>query len=191
LLFFGANTLLNVPNPPGTSNVTIIPAPGGPVAVNATGVPMDVYTVTNSPAVIGPAGLQPASTLAAYICNYTPGGVHPVLLGSLGDYCFTTNLNGCTFGIGPVQPHNTRRVSHANSGGNTLLQRGQTMGVHGGNLAGVTLLEPALYRRIGQALNMQATVFGIRTGVNWRFYFQSFSSHGHGNLRVYGVFPIM
>ena len=181
----------NVANPPGTFAATIVQGtlyPGGgggnAVAVNSNGVPMGVFDLGTQ----GVAGA--AATIPSYLCNYTAGGVNEVILGNLGDFCFTINLNGCTFGIGLAQPNHTRRVSHANSGGNTLLQRGQTQAIHhvGANMAGVSLLEPAEYRRM--APTMQATVFGIRTGLVWRFYFQSYSSHGHGNYRVYGVYPI-
>ena len=184
-----AGYVANVPNPPGTGMVTIAAPPAVPgipnVAINESGVPMDVFRITN-------AGVNPGNQLPSYICNYLPNTVHSVDIGGLGDFCFTVTLNGCTFGIGPAGIGGARRVAHANRGGNTLLQRGQIQGAFGvgPNLAGLTLLEPAQYRRLSDVLNMQATVFGIRTATNWRFYFQAFSTHGAGNYRVYGVYPI-
>lgn len=187
-----AGYIQNVPNPPGTSGVTIIPAPPNPVtgvtvAVNAAGAPVDVYALNNNVAA------APANTVPGYICNYAANNVNSVLLGTHGDFCFTITLNGCTFGIGPAHANHTRLVSHANHGGIAHLQREQIRVAHGvgANLAGVTVLEPQLYRRFAVDLNMQATVFGIRTGYDWRFYFQSYSSHGQGTYRMYGVFPIM
>ncbi len=184
--------IANVPNPPGTSGVTITPAPPHPVtgltvARNAAGDPVDVYALRNTVAA------APANTVPAYICNYAVNDVRSVLLGTLGDFCFTTTLNGCTFGIGPAQANHTRLVSHANHGGVNHLQLQQirvAQGV-GADLAGVTVLAPQLYRHFAVDLNMQATVFGIRTGYGWRFYFQSYSFHGQGSYRMYGVFPIM
>ncbi|HJZ58312.1 MAG TPA: hypothetical protein VKE74_25440 [Gemmataceae bacterium] len=196
-----ADGILNVANPPGTSDVTfinpVVPYPGATVenAVDASGSPIGVYKITNNPALLPGNAFNPATSLASYICNYTANGRNGVNLGSLGDYCFTTNLNGCTFAVGPANAHHVRRVSHVNNGGNTVLQRGQVQTEHGTgpNLAGLTLLEPAMYRRLNPALSMQATVFGIRTGVQWRFYFQSFSAHigATYRYRMYGVIPIL
>lgn len=186
-----AGTVQNVPNPPGLAWAAIVPrpavAPGMPlpVAVNASGRPMDVFNLRSD-------GLGAANAVRAYICNYTAMNFESVLLGNAGDYCFTINLNGCTYGIGPAQLGGTRLVTHSNRGGNTLLQRADIQAENGvgANLAGVTLLEPAQYRRLGGGGNLQATVFGVRTGNNWRFYFQSCTAIGGNNFQVHGVFPI-
>lgn len=101
-------------------------------------------------------------------------------------------MNGCTFGIGPRLPAGTRRVTHANTGGNTLVQRMQTWGAHGvpANSVAISMLEPAEYRRLGGGGNLNATVFGIRTGLAWAFYYQLYTAVGGGNYQVHGVFPI-
>ena len=180
----------NVLNPPGTAWATILPRqpmfPGGPapVAVNRFGVPMDVFDLRSN-------GAGAHNGVPAYICNYTANQYHSVDIGNAADFCFTTNLNGCTFGIGPVV-NNTRRVTHSNHGGNTLLQRADIQAANGvgPNLAGVTLLEPAQYRRLGGGGALQATVFGIRSGMNWRFYFESYTAINGTSFQVHGVFPI-
>ncbi len=178
--------LANVPNPPGTAWVSITPSPNGPHAVNSHGRPMDVYRVRTD-------GHGAHDAVPAYVCNYTAGGVHSVDLAHAGDFCFTTNLNGCTFGVGPVAGAGRRRVTHANTGGNTVLQRAQVWGSQGvaPNSPHVALLEPAEYRRLGGGGNLNATVFGVRTGVLWRFYFQLYTAVGGGNFQVHGVFPIL
>lgn len=182
-----AGTLANVPNPPGLAWVRIEAPPVIPFparAVNRSGRPMDVYQMRSN-------GAGAHDSVRAYVCNYTAGGVHSVLLGNHGDYCFTINLNGCTFGIGPVAG-GQRRVSHANSGGNTLTQRNQTWGEHHvpANSLNISMLEPATYRRIGGGGNLNATVFGIRSGASWSFYFQLYTAVGNENFQVHGVFPI-
>lgn len=143
----------------GIGQVTI-GAYQGPVqsATDASnGQPMGVYALKN----------DPAGALTAYICNYKANDHRSVLIGTHADYCFTTTLNGCTFAVGPVQPGNVRRVSHANTGGNTILQRQQTRTAQqSGNLAGIALLEPASYRRLSPTLALNTTVFGIRTGLD-------------------------
>lgn len=52
------------------------------------------------------------------------------------------------------------------------------------------MLEPAEYRRLGGGGNLNATVFGIRTGLAWAFYYQLYTAVGGGNYQVHGVFPI-
>jgi hypothetical protein len=192
LLVWLRDNMLRAPNinagPPGTTFATfgtanqIIGVPSPPaVAVNQHGRPMDVFD-------IGTGGTA-LNGVSAYICNYTAGGCHHIDLGGLADFCFTVTLNGCSFGVGPHG--GGLRAAHANSGGNVLLQRGQLQAEFGvgGNMAGITMLEPADYRRLSNTVNLQATVFGIRNGAAWQFYFQCYSSHTHGNYRVYGVFP--
>lgn len=182
-----AGSLKNQPNPNGLIWASIVPRPldgmNRPArAVNASGRPVDVWNLRSD------GGAH--NGLRAYICNYTAKAVTSVDIGSLGDYCFTTNLNGCTYGIGPRQADGTRRVSHANRGGNTILQRTdiQNQNNVGATLPGVTMLEPAEYRRLGGELH--ATVFGIRSGYNWSFYYQSYSYMKENQYRLNGVLPI-
>jgi len=184
-----AGTVANVPNPPGVAWAVIAPEPVVPFpprAVNASGRPIDVYTLkTNS------AGAGVHNAVRAYVCNYTAGGRESVVLGTAADFMFTINLNGCTFGVGPRTAHG-QRVSHANSGGNTIMQRTQTWTEHGVplNSNAISMLEPAEYRRLGGGGNLNATVFGIRRGLEWRYYFQLYTAVGQGNYQMHGVFPI-
>ena len=189
-----AGNLANVINPPGFAYATFT-QDNVPVAVNSSGVPIDVYKVKSD-------GAGPGNGVPAHICNYTAGTNHSVLLTNMAQFCFTITLNGCTFGIGTPDAQGRVVVTHANSGGNTINQRNQIQGAHGvgADMAGVTLLEPAVYRRINPTKNMQATVFGIRSGGGWRFYFQSYEVAGQNmalpnstaglSYMMHGVFPI-
>jgi len=182
-----AGLIANVPNPPGTGFVTI-GAPGAPApapAFNTAGAAMGVYALRCN-------GVGAADSLPSYVCNYQANDVRSVTLAAVRDFCFTITLNGCTFGIGPVAPGGVRVVSHANTGGNTLPQRTQTWAAHAvpANSVAITMLEPALYRKMGG--NLQATVFGLRIGGNWQFHFQLYDRPAGGaNITVYGVFPII
>jgi len=184
-----AGLMTNVPNPPGLAWVTITAPPVIPgmpsLAVNASGRPMDVFTLRTNGGGVG-------DSVRSYVCNYTANGVHSIDLVNAADYCFTVTLNGCTFGIGPRTPLGFRRVSHANTGGNAFVQRTQTWTQHGvpANSYAISLLEPSEYRRLGGGGNLNATVFGVRTGVSWAFYFQLYTAVGNGNYKVHGVFPI-
>lgn len=182
-----SGTLANVPNPAGTARVRFEQVPDVPFpphAVNMSGRPLGVYQLRSN-------GTGDHNSVRSYVCNYTPNAVETVTLGSAGDYCFTTNLNGCTFGIGPAV-RGVRRVSHANTGGNSLAQRNQTWNAHGvaANSLGIKMLEPAEYRRLNTTTNLQATVFGIRRGLNWSFYYQVYNAVGNCNYQVRDVIRI-
>jgi hypothetical protein len=174
-------------------NVGAVGSGGGiaPMTIGAYAGPVQSATNAANGAQMGFHALRndPNGQLSAYICNYQANDKRSVPIGTNADFCFTITLNGCTFAVGPVQAGNTRLVSHANSGGNTVLQRQQTRTAQqSGNLAGVALLEPANYRRLSQTQAISTTVFGIRTGLAWKFYFQVYAYAG-GNATVYGVFP--
>lgn len=189
-----AGNLANVISPPGTAYARFTPD-NHAVAVNASGVPIDIFKVRSD-------GAGAHEGLLSHICNYTANTHHSVLLTNGPNFCFTITLNGCTFGIGAPDGQGRRVVTHANSGGNTVNQRGMVQGAHGANnnMDGVRLLEPSLYRRVNPTANMQATVFGIRTGLNWNFYFQSYEVAGVNaalpmstaglSFKLHGVFPI-
>jgi len=152
-----AGHIQNVANPPGTAWAAIVqrnpPWPGANLAaVNHAGQPMGIYDVRSD-------GTGPHDAVTAYICNYTANNVWSVLLGAAANFCFTVTLNGCTFGVGPDQGHSVRLVTHSNRGGQTVPQRNDIQAQHhvGPNLAGVALLEPSEYRRLGG--NLQATPF--------------------------------
>jgi hypothetical protein len=157
-----------------------------PLAVNDSGRPIDVYSVRSD-------GASAADSVRAYVCNYQANDVRHVDLGSGADYCFTVTLNGCTFGIGPAAADGSRRVSHANSGGRTAQQQTQTWGEHGVpvNSTTISMFEPAVYRKLSSTKSLNATVFGIRTGRSWRFYFQLYQSVGAGLFKMIDVVPIV
>lgn len=182
-----AGTVTNALNPAGVTWARIVQrppmAPGmpAPTGQDAAGHAVDVYDLRCD-------GAGPHDGVPAHICNYMANNIRDVQLDNTPDYMFTINLNGCTFGVGAPQPNGNKLVSHANAGGNAQVQRGMTGGAHGG-LGGVALLEPALYRNLGGQGQNQATVFGIRSGLNWRFYFQSYTYLGNQTFRLNGVFP--
>lgn len=178
-----AGYLQNTDNPNGTAFCTFTPpqAHARTPAANSAGQQLDAYAVRSY-------GVFAGDALRAYICNYHAGQVHSVQLGADANFCFTVTLNGCTFGVGKATGDGSVRVSHANTGGNTQAQRDQTFGELGGNVNIATMLEPAMYRRIGAPMNLNATVFGIRDAGAWKFHFQLYSVAG-GQYTLHGVFP--
>ena len=147
------------------------------------GQPADVYYIKNS----GESSSRKA--LKSYICDYTKGNVEYCTLGRDAGFCFTITMNGCTFGIGQPADDGTVLVSHANTGGETVAQRSQTIGIHSEHNSVLrSVLEPALYRRMADRLT--ASTFGIKTGGGWKFYFQLYRPES-GVFKCYGTFPII
>ena len=151
-------------------------------AIDAAGNAVPVFNLFSD-------GGAPHDSLRAYICNYAARQTHSVYVGSLAQFMFTTTMNGCTLGVGPLLSDGTHRVAHSNVGGQSGAQR-QSIGTLMGrpNLSGVRLMEPQLYRR--GAANTNATTFGIRENGAWRFFFQLYEMLGNGVIRLHGVFPV-
>lgn len=176
-----AGTLENTGNPRGLAACTF-DAAAAIDARNEAGHAIDAYWLRSHSVVAGAA-------LDAYICNYNAGQVTDVQLQAAAAFCFTINLNGCTFGVGQPAADGTVRVSHANAGGRGQEQRDQTFQLHGGHRNLSAMLEPAFYRRLSPALRLQATVVGLREAGVWRFYFQLYSAGAGGDRSLIGVFP--
>jgi hypothetical protein len=91
------------------------------------------------------------------------------------DLMLTSQLSGCTFGIGS-KAQGVQLVSHIQPTGNNRAQLHTT--VTGGMANGVH----KIFERENQPANRyrdqmnRATVIGVRTGTHWRFYAQVFES---------------
>lgn len=80
-----------------------------------------------------------------------------------------------------ADPKALDRIAGARLQLRTSLQRDQLGGGTGvGALS--TALEPNLYR------NMSTTTFGVRTGTDWKFYFQIYQTVGT-EIQLFGCFP--
>lgn len=169
----------------GLAWVKFDPAQGGhpQTGVDLTGNAVDVYQISTQG-----AGAQDA--VRSYICNYMANESRSVDVSNAGDFCFTANMNGCSFGIDGSNPNGSVKVTHANRGGHSGDQLNQ-LGIAHNGLGGLKVLEPQTYRTMAPRKNMNATTFGIRSGMNWKWYFQSYCYEGKGLYTLYGVFPIL
>ena len=52
--------------------------------------------------------------LKAYFCPFGVNETHAIMVAGEADFMFTTNMDGCTFGVGSEAPGGARRVSHCN-----------------------------------------------------------------------------
>lgn len=187
-----AGTLTNAVNPGGVNllhvQTRMFHNGLGCTGTNAAGNAVGVYNLTSTGAAV-------PHVMRSHVCNYTANTATSVDLDNTADFVFTTNMNGCTFAVGQPQANGTTRVTHANRGGHIADQRAQVRAEHGltgPGMGGVTLLEPNVYRdgdgaAAGQG--RQTTVFGIRNGTTWDFYYQSYNYLGNAQFQLNGVHP--
>ena len=129
----------------------------------------------------GDQGARNRDYLNAYFCPYGDNQTCAITVASAADFMFTTNMDGCTFGIGSDTPTGARRVAHANvqgmGQGNRAVQL-DNLALEGTN---DTIVNPDRYRdsrRARGAAGISATTIGIRdtnTG-KWRFVYQQWQA---------------
>jgi len=174
---------------------------GGVTAVDSGGAPIAIWQVVKA---------QPGEAyFRSYIADYEQGKTTYTTLGANrhAEFCFTANMNGCTFGLGMQAPDGTLIVSHGNAANTgttrnfdsslmsnpatqipalqTAIQYTRAKEGHG---IGGQVFEPSHYR-IGQR---QSVTFGYRpragTG-QWQFYYISYT-RASGVYTSYGVNPM-
>jgi hypothetical protein len=140
-----------------------------------------------------------AYRLLAYVCPYNLNSVQAEMLGNQALYCFTPQMDGCTFGVGS-QANGVVRVTHVNtnragaSAGGDLndhrtqqrkLQRNLALSKVGRN---ATLIEPDTYMdEGGQPYSLKATTYGRHAAFGaWTFHSQRYR-HNAGTFFHGGV----
>lgn len=153
-------------------------------------IPCKVYNVTTATA--------GADSFLSYICDYKTGEINYQVLGPEANFCFTTTMNGCTFGIGSPTSDGSVLVSHANMAvprvptaetkalGPGLVPPGDqaerqlvvARALHG---PGASYLTPDVYRHD----HANVTLVGGRTSTGaWKFYYQRWVLAGSPNIRL-------
>ncbi len=110
----------------------------------------------------------------AYFCPYRGGQTLGTVIGARADFMFTTQMDGCSLGIGMANGTGERLIYHSNVGGNVDAQQTQLTGKMGVGIE--TVWAPKSYRmEYGQA-ELCSTTFGVRneTTGQWRFYSQTY-----------------
>jgi hypothetical protein len=155
--------------------------------------PCKVYNVTKATA--------GADSFLSYICDYKAGEINYQVLGREANFCFTTIMNGCTFGIGSPTSDGSVLVSHANMavpsvptaetkalgpglappGSQAERQLAVAKALHG---PGASYLTPDVYRHE----HANVTLFGGRTSSGaWKFYYQRWVLAGYPNIKLLSV----
>lgn len=128
-------------------------------------------------------GARNTTYLPVYFCPYSDNESHSIVLGDNADFMFTTNMDGCTFGIGSATPTGARRVAHINLRDHGALSHADQRGtLHVGGLADA-MVDPDRYMKsshLPQARHTEimVTTVGIRNTGNgqWNFYYQQYRS---------------
>ena len=133
---------------------------------------------------------------AVYFCPYETNSYHGVVLGNACQLMLTTQMDGCSLGIGSRTGNGEVLVFHANSAaGNTtqaMMQTAQTAQLQGAfntEVAAITAsLNPSDYLTSKRGTNYAATTFGVRDAGNqvWHFYTQRFSIETGGSGFKFG-----
>lgn len=129
--------------------------------------------------------------LDAYWCPYDPGQLHAIVVDNAADFMFTTNMDGCSFGVGHATPTGSRRVAHVNLWGATADSRGaQNMMLAVGGYDRL-LINPNDYMQTPlapTAVNgeIKVTTFGIRNTASghWSFWSQQYRLLNNNNASV-------
>jgi hypothetical protein len=120
--------------------------------------------------------------ITAYFCPYKQGETHGTMISNGADLMFTTQMDGCTLGIGSRTPGGDRLIFHANSGGTSnVAMNNQDQSLRAEFRTNNTLIQqmwsPLDYRTSRRGTAYKATTFGVRnpgTG-DWNFYCQRYT----------------
>jgi hypothetical protein len=127
-----------------------------------------------------------AGAFATWICDYEANDIKYATLSNARPFCFTAEMNGCTFGIGSPSPGGVITVSHANAvgpgGGNLTNQVAEQRSMTSAVMPDwVRLFQPFDYNfsgqiftkvPVGMGANLNTTTFGVLNGNNWTFWYQ-------------------
>jgi hypothetical protein len=141
-----------------------------------------------------PNAVADNTQIDAFFCPYEQGKTMGTMISNQANLTFTTQMDGCTFGVGSTTPGGHRLVYHTNKAAvgdpnNPWVQqnaqdtslRGAFAGAHH-MLAGA--LAPSGYRTSARGTSYQATTFGVRTGNGtWDFYTQRYTIDRHAPRR--------
>jgi hypothetical protein len=112
----------------------------------------------------------------AYFCPYRGGSTLGTMVANDADCMFTTQMDGCSLGIGSAAPDGSRLVYHSNVGGNAPAQETMLNTKMGGAVNIETIWAPKSYRFEFGMAELCATSFGIRNPKSrqWSFFSQTY-----------------
>jgi hypothetical protein len=136
----------------------------------------------------------------AYFCPYRQAETHGTMISGHAKLMFTTQMDGCTLGIGSATPTGDRLVFHANSGGTSNVAMNNQdrslrteFAADGANIE--KMWSPTDYRTSRKGTYYKATTFGVRdtTTNTWSFFCQRYTVEAMApviTLGLKGLFPV-
>ncbi len=137
--------------------------------------------------------------IPAYFCPYNGNATYGTVVAGGADLAFTTQMDGCSFGVGSATATGDRLVFHANTAAPTPGAQANAQdqqlrtAFQGQNTQIATIWGPADYRVSRGGTSYKATTFGVRTpGANggahiWRFYSQRYTLDTQGPPQVFSL----
>jgi hypothetical protein len=139
------------------------------------GKPLGLFAIGTAGFAICVANVKSVSApFKAYFCPYRGGQTLGTVISNKADFMFTTQMDGCSLGIGMANSSGARLIYHSNVGGNVDAQQTQLTSKLGIGIE--TVWAPKSYRmEFGQA-ELCATTFGVRNkdSGQWKVYSQTY-----------------
>ena len=156
--------------------------------------PLDVYFMAPTGALLSATAVADPHPFDVFFCPFHVDSTLGSVLTNAARLMFTTQMDGCSFGVGSKASTGERLVFHANAqtGNDTsaAMTSAQDRALRAAFLSQGThihgILGPVDYRPSHKNTEYAATTFGIRNGNNWTFHTQRFSVEASGNAWVYG-----
>jgi hypothetical protein len=151
---------------------------------------VDVYFMAppGAPGMLPQDAIIDANQLTVYFCPYDANNTLGVVVSNAADLMFTTQMDGCSVGIGNKTSTGDRLIYHSNqaalgrTGPNAQLNaQDQALrtafttdqpNIETKNIGAV--LSPVDYRESSRGTVYNSTTFGVRSGGNWNFYAQRY-----------------
>jgi hypothetical protein len=120
--------------------------------------------------------------ITAFFCPYAAGSTFGTMVTNASRLMFTTQMDGCSFGVGSATPNGDRLVYHSNMPAvNSVAQEfAQDGALHTAfsmqNTHIQTVAAPSLYRTSRKGTLYKATTFGVADANNvWSFWTQQYT----------------
>jgi len=135
--------------------------------------------------------------VAGYWLAYQQNQSHQVTIGTDAEYVFTPTVDGCTIGVGPSNGFGGHILSHINRGG---WKANDQQVIEAKRISGenAVILDAGSYQKweawdLVPDNKIKTTVWGERTGNDWRFFYQSYRVTGGFQYTWLGVksFPML
>jgi hypothetical protein len=183
----------------GVTSVTLLQRPTANVTGHMRGNPnasVDVYFLVPDPVpgwMMFGGNVADPNPFNVYFCPYQGGETHGTMISNGANLMFTTQMDGCSLGIGSTTQAGDRLIFHANRGGKSkqaIRAQEQSLRQEFRNLYThiERIWEPKDYRISRGGTYYKATTFGVRDPLNaWSFYSQRYTTEAVYPVTTYSL----